>query len=90
MKTIIARFGEVKQEIDGEEIELIDVNRVSTALKTVGINLLDTAGQIRDLDGVFYELSAKWDGLDRNTQRYIATIAAGSRRIEAAPYLSVA
>lgn len=80
LKTIIARFGEVKQQVDGEEIELIDINRVDTALKTIGISLLDTAGQIRDLDDVFYELSAKWDGLDRNTQRYIATIAAGSRQ----------
>ena len=80
LKTIIARFGEVKQEIDGEEIELADINRVDTALKSIGISLLDTAGQIRDLDGVFMELSAKWDDLDRNTQRYIATIAAGSRQ----------
>ena len=80
LKTIIARFGEVKQQVNGEEIELIDINRVDTALKTIGISLLDTAGQIRDLDDVFYELSAKWDGLDRNTQRYIATIAAGSRQ----------
>jgi TP901 family phage tail tape measure protein len=80
LKTIIARFGEVKQEIDGEEIELADINRVDTALKSVGISLLDTAGQIRDLDDVFMELSSKWDGLDRNTQRYIATIAAGSRQ----------
>ena len=80
LKTIIARFGEVKQQVDGEDVELIDINRVDTALKTIGISLLDTAGQIRDLDDVFYELSAKWDGLDRNTQRYIATIAAGSRQ----------
>ena len=80
LKTIVARFGEVKEEIDGEEIELADINRVDTALKTVGITLLDTAGQIRDLDGVFLELSSKWDDLDRNTQRYIATIAAGSRQ----------
>lgn len=80
LKTIIARFGEVKQEIDGEEIELADINRVDTALKSIGITLLDTSGQIRDLDGVFMELSSKWDDLDRNTQRYIATIAAGSRQ----------
>ena len=80
LKTIIARFGEVKEEIDGEAIELADINRVDTALKTVGITLLDTTGQIRDLDEVFLELSAKWDDLDRNTQRYIATIAAGSRQ----------
>ena len=80
LKTIIARFGEVKQEVDGEMIELADINRVDTALKSVGISLLDSAGQIRDLDKVFMELSAQWDGLDRNTQRYIATIAAGSRQ----------
>ena len=80
LKTIIARFGEVKQEVDGEMIELADINRVDTALKSVGISLLDSAGQIRDLDKVFMELSSQWDGLDRNTQRYIATIAAGSRQ----------
>ena len=80
MKTIIARFGEVKEEIDGEQIELADINRVDTALKSIGITLLDTAGQIRNLDDVFFELSAKWDSLDRNTQRYIATQAAGSRQ----------
>lgn len=80
MKTIIARFGEVKEEIDGEQVELADINKVDTALKSVGITLLDTAGQIRNLDDVFFELSAKWDSLDRNTQRYIATQAAGSRQ----------
>ena len=80
MKTIIARFGEVKEEIDGEQIELADINKVDTALKSIGITLLDTAGQMRDLDDVFFELSAKWDSLDRNTQRYIATQAAGSRQ----------
>lgn len=80
LKTIIARFGEVKQEVDGEIVELADINRVDTALKSVGISLLDTAGQIRDLDDVFMELSSIWDGLDRNTQRYIATISAGSRQ----------
>ena len=80
LKTIIARFGEVKQQIDGEEIELADINRVDTALQSIGVTLTDTAGQIRDLDDVFMELSSKWDDLDRNTQRYIATISAGSRQ----------
>jgi hypothetical protein len=32
------------------------------------------------LDDVFLELSEKWNTLDKNTQRYIATIAAGSRQ----------
>jgi len=82
LKTIVARFGEVKNAIDenGEAIEQADINKVDKALKTVGITLLDTSGQMRDLDDVFMELSSKWDGLDRNTQRYIATMAAGSRQ----------
>lgn len=80
LKTIVARFGEVKQEIDGEMVETADINKVDKALKSVGMTLLDSAGQVRDLDQVFMELSSKWDSLDRNTQRYIATQAAGSRQ----------
>lgn len=81
MKTIIARFQEMKTAVGEVEVEgeLVDVNKVDTALKTVGISLRDSAGQFRDLDDVFLELAGKWDSLDRNTQRYIATIAAGSR-----------
>lgn len=42
--------------------------------------LRDSSGQFRDLDDVFIELSSKWNDLDKNTQRYIATVAAGSRQ----------
>lgn len=83
MKTIIARFQELKKapgeigEVDGE---VIDANKIETALRTVGVSLRDASGQFRALDDVFLELAGKWDGLDKNTQRYIATIAAGSRQ----------
>lgn len=40
----------------------------------------DTTGQFRDFDDVIFEISDKWDGLDTNTQRYIATVAAGARQ----------
>jgi hypothetical protein len=82
MKTVIARFQELKKapdeigEIDGE---IIDANAIETALRSVGVALRDSSGQFRELDDVFLELSSKWDELDKNTQRYIATIAAGSR-----------
>jgi hypothetical protein len=49
-------------------------------LRSVGVALRDSSGQFRDLDDVFLELSEKWNDLDKNTQRYIATIAAGSRQ----------
>ena len=84
MKTIIARFQELKQnpaslsvEVDGETVE---VNKVEKALKSANVKLRDTTGQFRNLDDVFLELASKWDSLDRNTQRYIATISAGSRQ----------
>ena len=83
MKTIIARFTELKQNVAGtaeSEFQDLNFNKVDEALKSVGVSLKDTQGQFRNLDEVFLELSAKWDTLDRNTQRYIATIAAGSRQ----------
>lgn len=83
MKTIIARFTELKKNVAGtadSEFEDLDYNKVDTALKSVGVSLKDATGQFRNLDDVFMELSAKWDTLDRNSQRYIATIAAGSRQ----------
>ena len=82
LKTIIARFTELKKDpailkVEGEEIS---ANKVEKALKTANVALRDTEGNFRDLDEVFLELSSKWDSLDRNTQRYIATTAAGSRQ----------
>lgn len=83
LKTVIARFQELKKdpaeigEVDGE---VVDANKIETALRSVGVALRDTTGQFRDLDDVFLELAGKWDSLDTNTQRYVATIAAGSRQ----------
>ena len=83
MKTVIARFQELKKDpslIEPVEGEIIDANKIETALRTIGVALRDTNGQFRDLDDVFLEISQKWNSLDTNTQRYIATIAAGSRQ----------
>lgn len=63
--------------LDGEEASL---NKVDTALQSVGIQLKDTSGQFRNLDEVIFELADAWDGLDRNTQRWIANTVAGSRQ----------
>lgn len=87
LKTVIARFAEVKKlisegELTGtdEEGTEIDVNNIETALKTAGVALRDATGQMRNLDDVFIELASRWDSLDTMQQRYIATQAAGSRQ----------
>lgn len=87
MKTIIARFTEVKElfsqgMLTGEdsEGEEININKIDAALKTVGISLKDFLTGSKGIDDIFLELASKWDTLDISTQRYIATIAAGSRQ----------
>ena len=83
MKTIVARFTEMKKspneiiDVEGEEVS---ANKVEAALKSVGVQLRDTNGEFRDLDDVFLDLSSKWDSLDKMSQRYVATTAAGSRQ----------
>ena len=83
LKTVIARFSELKKnpaEIGDVDGEIVDANQIESALRLAGVDLRDAAGQFRNFDEVIIELSGKWDTLDKNTQRYIATMAAGSRQ----------
>lgn len=81
LKSIISRYGEMKSGMTQDsEGEIIDYNKTDAALRSIGISLKDAQGQFRDFDDVIFELSAKWDSLDKNTQRYIATIMAGNRQ----------
>ena len=87
LKTVVARFSEVKElyskgELLGTDAEgqEIDVNRVSIALRSAGINLNEYLAGMKGLDDIFLELASKWDSLDNAQQRYIATMAAGSRQ----------
>ena len=61
---------------EGEEMSL---NKVDKALSSIGISMKDAMGQFKDFDDVIFELSSKWETLDVNTQRYLATIMAGNR-----------
>ena len=83
LKSIISRYGEMKADpsklVDSEGQEM-SLNKVDKALQSVGISIHDAAGQFRDFDDVIMELAASWDSIDRNTQRYIATIMAGNRQ----------
>ena len=82
MKSIISRYGELKEnkvgtDTEGEEYSL---NKVDTALQSVGISIHDAKGEFRDFDDVIMELSEHWNTIDKNTQRYIATVMAGNRQ----------
>lgn len=80
MKTIIARFEDMKKDPLAILEDGVTANKVEAALATIGIALRDTAGEFRPLQDVFDELGMKWQSLTRNQQAYIATVAAGSRQ----------
>lgn len=87
MKTIIARFTEVKELVSqgqltgtDEEGEVINVNKIQKALRTVGVDMTKFFMGAEGLDDVLLDLASKWNGLNIVTQRYIATQAAGSRQ----------
>ena len=98
LKTVIGRFSEVKSlyskgEITGtdENGEEVNINKVQKALRTAGVDMTKFFTGEEGLDQVFLDLSKKWDSLDITTQRYISTMAAGSRRIKRrCPLLSAA
>ena len=83
LKSIISRYGELKEDptklVDSEGQEM-SFNKVDKALSSVGISMKDANGQFRSFTDVIVELSGKWDTLDTNTQRYIATVMAGNRQ----------
>ena len=79
LKTVIARMRELtdlgKTFEDG-----MDISRVETALRQVGVALRDEQGQFRDLELVLTELGQRWSTLNRNQQASIAVALAGTRQ----------
>jgi ATP-dependent helicase/DNAse subunit B len=74
MKTIIARFSEVKSlknsgksEGQDSEGEAIDVNKIQTALRTVGISMDGFFNGTEGLDSILLKLAEKWGSLDFET-----------------------
>lgn len=80
MKSIIARFQKLKADPDSLLEDGVNANDVEKALKKADVALRDTEGNFRNIGDVIMELSAKWDTLDTNTQKYIATMAAGTQQ----------
>ena len=82
LKSIISRYGEMttnpKKLVDAEGEEM-SLNKVDRALQSIGITLQNEMGEFRNFDDVIMELASKWDTLDKNSQRYIATVMAGNR-----------
>lgn len=80
LKSIIARFQEMKENPMATLEDGLNANRVEKALKSVGVALRDSNGEFRNMDDVFADLGESWKTMSRNQRAYIATMAAGSRQ----------
>jgi TP901 family phage tail tape measure protein len=76
MKSMLARFMNITQNGFDEE-EGGNINDVSTALKSVGVELVNAEGNFNDFGKIVDQLGAKWDTLDSRTRAYLGTALAG-------------
>ena len=77
-KTIFARIGDLKL---GETLEDgINLGQVSSELDKIGIKILDTNGEMRDMGTIIEELGSKWQDMSRAEQTAIAQVVAGKRQ----------
>ena len=78
LKTIYARIGDLK--VDGVDEFGTTLGEVSSNLAKVGVEVVDTNGEMRDIGQVMEEVAAKWDTWNESQQQAIAISIAGKRQ----------
>lgn len=78
LKTLFAR-------IQGLQLgETLDdgttLNKYSEALRVVGVNIMDTQGQLKSMDTILDEIGGKWQKLGKDQQQALAQTVAGVRQ----------
>lgn len=56
------------------------LNKYSTALEAVGVNIKDDTGNLKDMDNILDEIGAKWETLSKDQQVALAQTVAGVRQ----------
>lgn len=78
LRTLFARFQGLQL---GETLEDgVDLNKYSTALETVGVQVLDVNGNLRDMDNILADLGSVWETLSSAQQVALAQTVAGVRQ----------
>lgn len=71
-------FARIQGLMMGETLEDgVDLNKYSNALATVGINVLDATGNLRDMNSILDEMGQKWSTLSQTQQTALAQTVAG-------------
>lgn len=77
LKTIYARLGDLK--VDGVDEFGTKLGEVSAQLQTMGINIIDQQGNMRNMSDVIAEVAEKWDTWT-SAQRQAAAVAMAGKR----------
>lgn len=78
MNTVLARMGSLKL---GETLEDgVNLTKYTNALKAVGVEVLTSTGQLRDMGTVITELGNKWQLLNKAQQTALANTIGGARQ----------
>ena len=78
LRTIFSRLQGLKL---GETLEDgVDLNKYSSALATVGVNILDATGAMKDMDTILDDLANKWSNLGNAQKTALAQTVGGVRQ----------
>ena len=78
LKTIFARLSSLKM---GETLEDgVDLTKYTKALESVGVEVLDANGDLRDMSDIIRSLAENWDNLDRAQKDALAQTVGGVRQ----------
>ena len=78
LKTIYGRLGDL--QVDGVDEFGVSLGKVSGQLKSMGIDILDINGEMRDMTSVMAEVAEKWNTWTRAQQQAAAIAMAGKRQ----------
>lgn len=77
-KTIFARIGDLKL---GETLEDgVSLGKVSASLESVGVEILDATGDLRDMGDIITDLGDKWQTMSNAEKTAVAQVVAGKRQ----------
>lgn len=76
-KTIFARMGDLKL---GKTDDGVGLGQVSSQLKSIGVQVLDATGNLRDMGDIITDLGNKWQTMSAAQKTATAQIVAGKRQ----------
>lgn len=76
LKTVYARMSDITAGLDGE----VSLDEYTQQMKNMGINVLDTNGNLRDMGDIIEEIGGKWQIMTREQQTSLAQTIAGTRQ----------